>query len=496
MATPIRSLDTLIQQNVYGDIYIHGAKIDTDDAAITRQYLNDSIYLAIQNFKYNDLELSSLPIIRNAIDNDTSIILKIKEYAKAADINEEKFIQTIVKLFDNKETDTTNSLHTIINYFLDNNNETIDILKDRIIKTVETNPVTDFYKDFVLALLQNDNAAKTHIKSRVIELINTDNDFKNQIKNLFLILANNNNDFYSAMRSLFLKYITDDVLSKETLKNFTIALVNSDTDTQTAIINLVSNMINNSAQIKSDIKNSIITLFQTDSDVITAVMQLITNDDRFKNKIINLINTDSDVINTVINFIKTRPEVNSFIQNLIDESIIALKDSVTNDLDTLAKLANAINNDPNYYVTINSALDTKVDKITNKGLSTNDFTDELKSKLELIEDNANKYIHPMTSGNLHIPSGGTTGKILRWSSDGVAVWGDDKDTVYVHPNTTGNRHIPEGGLPTQILRWNYDGAAKWDNETKYDLATPAMAGLMSGEDKAKLDTIATMMGIS
>ena len=36
------------------------------------------------------------------------------------------------------------------------------------------------------------------------------------------------------------------------------------------------------------------------------------------------------------------------------------------------------------------------------------------------------YTHPTTSGNKHIPSGGSSGKILKWSADGTAVWGDEK----------------------------------------------------------------------
>ena len=31
------------------------------------------------------------------------------------------------------------------------------------------------------------------------------------------------------------------------------------------------------------------------------------------------------------------------------------------------------------------------------------------------------YTHPTTSGNKHIPSGGSSGQILRWSADGTAV---------------------------------------------------------------------------
>ena len=45
-----------------------------------------------------------------------------------------------------------------------------------------------------------------------------------------------------------------------------------------------------------------------------------------------------------------------------------------------------------------------------------------------------KYTHPTTSGNKHIPSGGSSGQILRWDSDGTATWGSDSDTK----NTAGS----------------------------------------------------------
>ena len=36
-----------------------------------------------------------------------------------------------------------------------------------------------------------------------------------------------------------------------------------------------------------------------------------------------------------------------------------------------------------------------------------------------------KYTHPTSSGNKHIPSGGASGQILKWSANGTAVWGDN-----------------------------------------------------------------------
>ena len=57
----------------------------------------------------------------------------------------------------------------------------------------------------------------------------------------------------------------------------------------------------------------------------------------------------------------------------------------------------------------------KVDKVEGKGLSTNDYTGAEKSKLAGIATNANNYTHPASSGNKHIPSGGSAGQILRWA---------------------------------------------------------------------------------
>lgn len=53
-----------------------------------------------------------------------------------------------------------------------------------------------------------------------------------------------------------------------------------------------------------------------------------------------------------------------------------------------------------------------------------------KKKLDGIANNANNYVHPTSSGNKHIPSGGSAGQILRWSADGTAVWGSDNNTTY------------------------------------------------------------------
>ena len=58
------------------------------------------------------------------------------------------------------------------------------------------------------------------------------------------------------------------------------------------------------------------------------------------------------------------------------------------------------------------------------------MTADDKVKLDGIADGANKYVHPTTSGNKHIPSGGSAGQFLKWSADGTAVWANDNNTTY------------------------------------------------------------------
>jgi hypothetical protein len=45
-----------------------------------------------------------------------------------------------------------------------------------------------------------------------------------------------------------------------------------------------------------------------------------------------------------------------------------------------------------------------------------------KSKLDGCDASANNYSHPTSAGNKHIPSGGSSGQVLEYSSSGTAVW--------------------------------------------------------------------------
>lgn len=153
-----------------------------------------------------------------------------------------------------------------------------------------------------------------------------------------------------------------------------------------------------------------------------------------------------------------------------------------------------------------------------------------KKKLDGIASGANNYVHPTSSGNKHIPSGGSAGQILRWSADGTAIWGADNDTTYSDfkaaasgdaMGTHGLVPAPAAGHETMVLfgsgYWgslqtraynpSADKCGFWitrdEGEAAVDLcgfvfsgATSSAAGVMSATDKSKLDALPTNAALS
>jgi hypothetical protein len=57
---------------------------------------------------------------------------------------------------------------------------------------------------------------------------------------------------------------------------------------------------------------------------------------------------------------------------------------------------------------------------------------------------------------------GTSGQVLKSNGASAAPsWQADANTVYTHPTTAGNKHIPSGGSSGQFLKWSSDGTAAW-----------------------------------
>ncbi|WP_304581989.1 hypothetical protein [uncultured Alistipes sp.] len=65
-----------------------------------------------------------------------------------------------------------------------------------------------------------------------------------------------------------------------------------------------------------------------------------------------------------------------------DDRLAGVVDGAPEELDTLRKLAEAVGGDPGFAAAVAGQLDTKVDKIEGKGLSTEDFTTADKQALD------------------------------------------------------------------------------------------------------------------
>lgn len=110
-----------------------------------------------------------------------------------------------------------------------------------------------------------------------------------------------------------------------------------------------------------------------------------------------------------------------------------------------------------------------------------------KTKLDGVATGANKYVHPTTSGNKHIPAGGASGQILRWSADGTAAWGADNNTTYSAmkaatasaAGAAGLVPAPAAGAQNKYLRGDGTWQTPPDTNTTYGNASTTAAGLVS-----------------
>lgn len=135
----------------------------------------------------------------------------------------------------------------------------------------------------------------------------------------------------------------------------------------------------------------------------------------------------------------TKSEADSRIQEVVGAAPEAL--------DTLQEIANSLNNDANFAGTMVNELSKKVDKVSGKGLSTNDYTNTEKNKLAGIETGANKYIHPSTHNATMIVEDSTH----RFITDIERVnWNDSNSKKHTHSNKSIIDTI------TQVLvdKWN------------------------------------------
>ena len=148
---------------------------------------------------------------------------------------------------------------------------------------------------------------------------------------------------------------------------------------------------------------------------------------------------------------------------------------------------------------------TKVDKVSGKGLSTNDFTNELLTKLTNIEAGANKYSHPTytakTSGfyKVTVDATGHVSSVTAVTKGDITGLGiPAQDTVYTHPEYDEQASgfykitVDDTGHVSEVVavtKADITALGIPAQDTTYNDATTSTHGLMSVADKKKLDGI-------
>lgn len=146
---------------------------------------------------------------------------------------------------------------------------------------------------------------------------------------------------------------------------------------------------------------------------------------------------------------------------------------------------------------IKSLKDNKVDKVTGKGLSTNDYTTDEKNKLAGIASGAQTNQNAFSNvkvGTTTIAADNATDTLELVAGTNISITPDatnDKITInntYAHPSThpasmivqdTSNRFVSDTEKST------------WNGKASTSVATTSANGLMSSTDKSKLDGVAS-----
>ena len=183
---------------------------------------------------------------------------------------------------------------------------------------------------------------------------------------------------------------------------------------------------------------------------------IITNEDGTTEKLSDRLVDVAEALNSVI----TEEEV----ENIAAAAVAQLLVDAPEAFDTFKEIADYLSNNEDVINALNTAIHNKVDKVEGKGLSTHDFTDEYKAKLDNLAENST-----------HVEASETNGNIL--------VNGEELQ-VYVHPDGDGWKHLPAEGQYGQTLVANADGTASWADSTaivNYGAVAPDVATLREGE---------------
>ena len=172
----------------------------------------------------------------------------------------------------------------------------------------------------------------------------------------------------------------------------------------------------------------------------------------------NAIEIVSDETHRFVSDVQITSWDNKVDSTYVDTKITEVVGVAPEALNTLQELSNALGDDANYAATMTTSLSNKVDKVTGKQLSTEDYTTAEKTKLAGIETSANNYIHPLTHSANEIVEVTDKRFMLEAERTKLSLIEDNANN-YVHPvshdatmivQDTSNRMVTD----SQISIWN------------------------------------------
>ena len=237
----------------------------------------------------------------------------------------------------------------------------------------------------------------------------------------------------------------------------------------------------------------------------------------------------------------TQISTTAFVQTAVTNGVNGVLGDAPADLNSLEKLADAINNDPNFSSTISSQIGGKLDAssanyiksigingntltytngdnttgtivlpssgeggggggatydaMTANDISTGTSTTAMVISPSILTDYVEGYvadeIGDIDTGVMSVTTGQTNGTI---NVDGtaVSVYGLGTGAFnpkYEHPTTAGNKHIPSGGLSGQVLKYSSSGTAVWGTITGADAK---MTGYTKGSSSSSISATDTI----
>ena len=187
---------------------------------------------------------------------------------------------------------------------------------------------------------------------------------------------------------------------------------------------------------------------------------------------------------------QTSTQVNSAIQAVVGAAPAAL--------DTLKEIADQLADDEDAVSALTTVVSNKVDKVTGKGLSTEDYSTAEKTKLSGIavgsEVNQNAFSNVVV-GATTLAADTKMDTLTLVAGTNVTITPDAAtDTITISANDTSVAFTEITAKPTTLSGYGITDAAASSHVgatgTAHGAATTAVAGFMSSTDKTKLDGVA------